>query len=382
MDERRARIHDDLRGVVSGELYFEPLERAPYAHDASLVRGRPAGSNRPADPGRRGDGREVRRREPDPAARPRGGYGLGRRGDRTRAGDRPEPAPAQGCEGHCGPRRGRAGVVLDVLNGELAPLGRRVEPVPVNAGIGTVGGMISVDAAGARSLRFGSMGDQVEQLRVVFAEGEMADLGSQPWPAYDDEPADLKGLVVRKLQNIYRQSRKRLALLMPAVPRNRAGYALDRAAGEGGINLARLVAGSEGTLAIVVQAVLRTTPLPAAQGAVVLPFARLTDAAAGARECMAMGLGPTVCDLYDWRLLSLARDADPRFRCWVNEAAESALIVEFESDSAEEAARQGPAPDRADRPQAPAAAPRPSRSTVAPSASGSWASGGSPSRCS
>src|SRR5262249_54440310 len=36
VDERRARIYDDLRGIIDGELYFEPLDRAPYAHDASL----------------------------------------------------------------------------------------------------------------------------------------------------------------------------------------------------------------------------------------------------------------------------------------------------------------------------------------------------------
>ena len=43
MDERRARIHDDLRGIIDGELYFEPLDRASYAHDASLYEIDPLG---------------------------------------------------------------------------------------------------------------------------------------------------------------------------------------------------------------------------------------------------------------------------------------------------------------------------------------------------
>ena len=43
MDERRARIYDDLRDVIDGELYFEPLDRAPYAHDASLYEIDPLG---------------------------------------------------------------------------------------------------------------------------------------------------------------------------------------------------------------------------------------------------------------------------------------------------------------------------------------------------
>lgn len=336
MDEHRARIHDDLRGVVTGELYFMPLERAPFAHDASLYEVDPLGVIVPRT---QDDVVTVVKYAAEHQ------IPLHARGAGTDSGG-----------GAIGPglvidlsRHLRKvvkvtadhvvvepGVVLDVLNAELAQMGRRVEPVPVNARTATIGGMISVDAAGARSPRFGSMGDQVEQLRVVWSQGELADLAYEPWPAYDDEPADFKGLILRKLHNIQRQSQRRLAQRLTATPRNRAGYALERAAGEAGINLARLVAGSEGTLAILVQAVLRTTPLPSAQGVVVLPFAGLTDAAIGAGECLSMGLEPTVCDLYDWRLLSLARDADPRFRSWVDEAAESALIVEFESDSADE----------------------------------------------
>ena len=123
------------------------------------------------------------------------------------------------------------GVVLDVLNAELAPLGRRVEPVPVNARDRHGRGDDQRRRGRVRGrCRFGSMGDQVEQLRVVFAQGETADLGFQAWPAYDDEPASFTDLVVRKLHNVYRQSQKRLAQLMPPVPRNRAGYALSRAA--------------------------------------------------------------------------------------------------------------------------------------------------------
>ncbi|MBV8309394.1 MAG: FAD-binding protein [Planctomycetaceae bacterium] len=338
MDERRARIYDDLRGLVAGELYFEPLDRAPYAHDASLYEIDPLGV---VVPRTEDDVATVVRyaaehRIPLHARGAGTDTGGGTLGDGIVidfsrhlrkivkiAADRVVVEP---------------GVVLETLNAELAPLGRRLEPVPVNARIGTLGGMISVDAAGVRSLRFGSMADQVEQLRVVMADGEIVDLGFKPWPAYDEEPATFTDLIVRKLQNVYRQSQKRLTQLMPAMPRNRAGYALGRAAGAKGINLARLVSGSEGTLALVLQAVLRTVALPAAQGVVVLPFARLADAAISAQHCLGSELEPSVCDLYDWRLLSLARDADPRFHAWIAEAAESVLIVEFESDRHEEVA--------------------------------------------
>ncbi|MGO9601308.1 MAG: FAD-binding and (Fe-S)-binding domain-containing protein [Isosphaeraceae bacterium] len=336
MDERRARIFDDLRGLVAGELYFEPLDRASYAQAASVYEIDPLGV---VVPRTEDDVVTVVRyaAEHRLALHARGAgtdtgggtLGPGLVIDFSRhlrkvlriAGDQVVVEP---------------GVVLDVLNAQLAPLGRRLEPVPVNARTGTVGGMISVDAAGTRSPRFGSMGDQVEQLRVILAQGEIADLGFAPWPKYQDEQSSFLDLVVRKLQNIYRQSQKPLARLMPAVPRNRAGYALQRAASPAGINMARLVSGSEGTLALILQAVLRTVPLPGAQGVVVLPFARIGDAAACAGDCLGPGLEPSVCDLYDWRLLSLARDADSQFRGWIDEAAEAVLVVEFESDDQEE----------------------------------------------
>ena len=59
-------------------------------------------------------------------------------------------------------------------------------------------------------MRYGSTGDQVDRLRVVFAQGEVADLGFEPWPAFEAEPTDFKDLIVRKLQPLYKRSQARL----------------------------------------------------------------------------------------------------------------------------------------------------------------------------
>jgi FAD/FMN-containing dehydrogenase/Fe-S oxidoreductase len=335
VDERRARIYDDLRGLIGGEVDFEPLDRAPYAHDASPYEIDPLGVIVPAS-------------EDDVVNTVR--Y----------AADHQIPLHARGAGtdtggGSLGPglvvdlsRHLRKvitigadhvvvepGVVLDVLNAQLAPMGRRVEPVPNDSDVSTVGGMIAVDAAGARSLRYGSIGDQVDRLRVVFAQGEVGELGFEPWPEFEAEPTGLIDVIVRKLHALYRRSQSRLERVAAGVARNRAGYSLARAANESGVHLGRLFAGSEGTLGVVVQAVLRTVAIPAAQGAVLLPFSSLFDAAGFVEEACASDLGPSACDLFDRRSLSLARDADNSFREWVGEAAESLLSVEFEADDAD-----------------------------------------------
>lgn len=316
--------------MIGGELLFEPLERAPYAVDASLYEIDPLGIVAP-------------RNQEDLVAviRYAAEHGL--------------PLHARGAgTGLAGESLGaglvidfsryfrriiavgsdtvvvQPGVVLDVLNAHLARFGRRLGPDPSGSEAGTIGGMIAGDAAGARSLRYGTMADHVERLSVVFANGEAAELGCEAWPQLDSEPVDFKGHVVRKVAALVSRHADLMARQMPRSPRNRAGYALHAVACDRKLNLPRLVVGSEGTLALVTEATLRTVPIPSAQGVVLLPFGRLADAAAAVPDCLADS--PSACELLDWRTISLVRDAFPDYRDWIPEAAEAVLIVEFLGD--------------------------------------------------
>ncbi|SIO59703.1 FAD/FMN-containing dehydrogenase [Singulisphaera sp. GP187] len=336
MDERRARIHDDLRGVIEGELLFEPLERANYAHDASIYEIDPLGVIVPrteqdvATAVRYAAENQIAVQARGAGTDPSGGVlGAGLVIDFSRHFRRIVSIAADSVVV-------QPGVVLDHLNAQLAPMGRRIGPDPAGSEFCTIGGMIGVDAVGPRSLRWGSTGDYVAHLRVVFAHGEVAEVGYEPWPEYDDDAIDFKGVVVRKLGALARHNSEMLSRRIARAPRSRAGYALGRSATPSGIDLARLLVGSEGTLALVTEATLRTIPIPAAQGVALLPFARLSDAAMAVAKCLEES--PSACDLYDWRSLHLVRDAVPAFRDWIPELAESVLIVEFEGDDPNEVA--------------------------------------------
>lgn len=226
------------------------------------------------------------------------------------------------------------GVMLDALNTQLAPFGRRVGPDPAGSAVGTIGGMVSLDAGGPCSLRYGTLGDHVERLRVVFANGERADLGRELWPGFDDEPTDFKGAIVRKLGALVRRNMDLLTRKATHGPRDRAGYALARAATGIGVHLPRLIVGSEGTLALVTEVTLRTVPIPGAQSAVLLPFAKIGDAARLAGDCLEAS--PTACELYDWRSIHLAREVSPHFREWIAEPAEALLVLLFEGEDTDE----------------------------------------------
>ncbi|MBX6312861.1 MAG: FAD-binding protein [Isosphaeraceae bacterium] len=335
MDEQRARIYDDLKGLLAGDLLFEPVERAPYALDASLYEIDPLGVVAP----RSGDDLVALVRyaaEHQIPLHPRGaGTGL-----------------AGGCLGAglvidfsrylrriiaVGPESVvvQPGVVLDVLNAHLAPFGRRIGPDTNGSEASTIGGMIGRDAAGIRSLRYGTMADHVERLRAVFANGEVAELGCEPRPIGDEEPEDLKGAVVRRLGVLFDWYADLIARSGPRAPRNRAGYGLRGVAlPDGRLDLARLLVGSEGTLAMVAEATLKTVPIPPCQSAALLPFARLADAAEAVVACLEEG--PSACELHDWRSLRMVRDAEPSYRALIPAAAEAALVVEFEGEEPSE----------------------------------------------
>ena len=95
----------------------------------------------------------------------------------------------------------------------------------------------------------------------------------------------------------------------------RAGYGLLRAASESGVQLGQ-VGGNwsgKGTLAIVLEAVLRTVPLPAAQEVVVLPFIGLSDAASFVPELLGPALGASSCDRFDRHGRSVWLEQMPTF---------------------------------------------------------------------
>ncbi len=94
--------------------------------------------------------------------------------------------------------------------------------------------------------------------------------------------------------------------------------------------MAKLLVGSEGTLALITEATVRTQPLPAARGVALLFFDRLEAAASAALQAPPMGA--VACDLMDRRLLTIAREADLRYEQLIPAATEAMLLVEFHGE--------------------------------------------------
>lgn len=334
MDEHRRRIHDDLRGLVEGELLFEPIQRVPYARDASIYEIDPLGVIAPRGVEDLVAVTQYAAQHGIPLHARGAGTGLAgeslgpglvldfSRSLRRIVEIQPESVVVQ------------AGAVLDQVNRRLAPLGRRVGPDPAGSASLTIGGMIAGNASGARSLRYGVTADHVESLSVVLADGRCDVMGLEPRESAEPRDQDSKSSLVRRVANLYSHYSDLIERQRPLSPRNRFGYTLTNVATEEGVNLARLITGSEGTLALIAEARLRTVAIPAAQSVVLLPFARLVEAASAVRDCL--DAGPSACEMLDWRSLTLAREAMAESVVALPETAEAALIVEFLGDDPQE----------------------------------------------
>ena len=143
------------------------------------------------------------------------------------------------------------GVVDDDLNRALKPLGLFYPPAPASSRIATIGGEIAANASGVRSVKYGATRDYVMGMKVVLANGDLVNLGSNTRV-------------------------------------HSSGYQLER-----------LIVGSEGTLAVVVEATMGIRPIPKYRCLAVANFDKLEDAGNAISEIISSGCEPSMLELMD-----------------------------------------------------------------------------------
>jgi FAD/FMN-containing dehydrogenase/Fe-S oxidoreductase len=232
--------------------------------------------------------------------------------------------------------RVQPGVTWRQLNAVLARAGRRFAPDPASGAQCTVGGMLATNASGARALRHGYTRDHVAHLRVVLDTGDAVWAGREPRQPGPGAPAGHLQDIVYAVASLLEQHAELIERCRPRTRFNRCGYLVHDVLGPAHLDLPRLLVGSEGTLAVFTEAVLRTVPLPVERAVVLLGFERLEAALQAAQR--AVPSGPAACDLLDRRLLSLARGGDTgRLADLLPQPFEAVLLVEYEGDAPGEA---------------------------------------------
>jgi len=324
------QLQDDLRGEFRGVLRFDPPTLGLYATDASPFQVVPFGVAVPAD---EADLVTLVRyaHEHGIPLQPRGA-GTGLAGESL--------GPDLVIDLTTGFRsirevtpdsiRAEVGVTPREVNAALAPFGRRFAPDFSNADTCTVGGVVANNASGANLFRHGYTRDHLLGLRVVWDNGEVADLRSPPEPLAD---AGMRTTEIRsQTAGLLAAHRELLQLTRPATEFTRCGYQLHDVSTAAGLDLAKLLVGSEGTLAIVTSATLKAIPLPGGSAEFVAAFDTLADALR-AGLTLREADGVVSCDLLDQRLLSLSRTALARSPVAVPPTVAAVLVAGFEADT-------------------------------------------------
>ncbi len=324
----------DLRVAVKGEVRFDDAARALYATDASPYRIVPIGVVVPLDDE---DVRAAVR-----VAAVHGAPLLARGGGTSLSGQTVAHALVIDFSKHLNRilevdverrlARVQPGVVRDDLNRVLAPHGLHFTPDVATTDRANVGGMVANNSSGTRSIKYGKTVDQVVSMRVLLSDGAELELG----PLSPDElglklkQPGREGDLYRTLRQLVEDNAGEIQARYPRVMRRVGGYNLDELIKNQPFNLAKLVCGSEGTLALILEVTVALEPLPRERQLVMLHFDDLVKALEAVQHVNLHG--PSAVELIDRDLFEIGA-ANPAMRplmTWVVGDPAAVLMVEFD----------------------------------------------------
>jgi FAD/FMN-containing dehydrogenase/Fe-S oxidoreductase len=238
--------------------------------------------------------------------------------------------------------RVQPGLVQDELNAHVRGMGLQFGPDTSTSNRATIGGMIGNNSSGAHSLTYGKTLDHVIELTVLLSDGSEAALNDlSPEAVAKRSKADtIEGRAYREVFRLAQQHKSEILARFPKIMRRVSGYNLDEFAKPQPFNLSRMIVGSEGTLATIVEAKMRLVPKPKWTAMDVIHFNDDIEAL----ECAQVVLQtrPYAMESTDKMVLNLARGNIEQSRKlgFVQGAPDSLLMVEYAGDSEDEVKAQ------------------------------------------
>lgn len=179
--------------------------------------------------------------------------------------------------------RVQPGIVHAALQRTLAGTGLRYGPDPSTHSRCTIGGMIANNACGNRALSFGRAADNVTGLRLATPGGERLDLGPG---SHSETLESLREVVANGLATIRTE--------FGQFGRQVSGYSMEHLLPENGFDVTSFMAGTEGTLAVMLEATVDLVPEDPHRQLVVLGYSSMAEAADASSTVL--GHRPITCE--------------------------------------------------------------------------------------
>jgi FAD/FMN-containing dehydrogenase/Fe-S oxidoreductase len=335
-----AGLRAELVKSVAGEVRFDRLSRAMYSTDASVYQIVPLGV-------------VIPKAEEDVAAMvgvcARFGVPITARGGGTsQAGQAIGPGVVLDSSKYLNRileingrerwARVEPGCVLDDLNAQAKPFGLQFAPDISTSNRATIGGMVANNSSGTHSLIHGKTIDHILELRVLLSDGTCITAKPLTEPEVEDccRRQNLEGACCRVIRRLSREYAAEIERRYPKILRRVGGYNLDLFVPGRSFNLANLLVGSEGTLAITLEAKLRLIELPPARVLLVAHFSDLLQALAATPAVLEHQ--PAAVEVIDKYVLDSTRlNAEAaRLRDFLHGDPAAILIIEFFGRDAKE----------------------------------------------
>jgi FAD/FMN-containing dehydrogenase/Fe-S oxidoreductase len=247
--------------------------------------------------------------------------------------------------------RVQPGIVLDQLNRYLQPYGLQFGPDPASSNRAAMGGIVSNNSTGSHSIMYGMTVDHLLSANVILNDGSTAVFAPL-------DPAALATHLAKEGRegDIYRAVRALVSdplhhqAIVDGTPRHWrrcGGYNLDRFIDDDALtfhwakdprfNLARLVSGAEGTLAVITELKLNLVPLPTMTALAVVHFDDLFTALSAVP--LMLEVGPSAVEVLDNLGLTLCREVPEYARLldtFIDGRPNCVLITEFYGESESE----------------------------------------------
>ncbi len=347
--ERVSQAGNEVAGLLAsrlasqtrGEVLFSTADRGRYATDASIYQVMPVGVFLPRDADDVKLALDICRDLQVPI--------IARGGGTSQCGQTVGVGLVIDCAKHLrniievNPQARTAqvepGIVLDHLNLALKPHGLWY-PVDVSTSAqATLGGMAGNNSCGSRSIAYGNMVHNVLGMQAWTSDGAMHDFGR-----FEDSTGRARE-IGQQVQALAATLAPEIDQHWPKVLRRVGGYNLDifRNQSErpytqdGSVNLAHLLVGSEGTLALTRSLTLRLSPLPRAKVLGVVNFPTFYKSMDSAQHIVKLGDDGTLTavELVDRTMIELALQ-NPAFAPVIRTAVigrpDAVLLVEFSGD--------------------------------------------------
>jgi FAD/FMN-containing dehydrogenase/Fe-S oxidoreductase len=284
-EEKLKDFEQALRSRISGEVSFDEVTRGIYATDASIYQITPVAVVLPRDDA------DVR-----VAVKTAAEYSvniLPRGGGTSLGGQAVGPSMVVDFSKYMNKIlelnvedrwvRIQPGIVLDVLNAELAKHGLLFAPDPATSSRATIGGMIGNNSSGTKSIIYGRTSEHVLAGKVLLSDGTTLELEELSLSEYDRRAKSAsknarEAEILSGLKKIIEANSSEIEKRFPKVMRRVNGYNLDSFINTDHWNLTNLLVGSEGTLGIFLEAKLNLEPLPKSKALCTVHFAELLEA--------------------------------------------------------------------------------------------------------